>query len=156
MNNVVRIYPDTSVFGGYFDPEFKKWSRLLIEEFKSGIKIAVISDLTLRELMEAPSEVRSLVSEIPETYKEYVILDEEAKELAYHYIEEKVVTEKFLIDAQHIAIATVNHVDVLVSWNFKHIVNLKKVRLYNSVNLKYGYHLLEIRSPMEVLNGEEF
>jgi hypothetical protein len=83
------------------------------------------------------------------------ILDDEAKELAYHYIEEEVVTEKFLVDAQHIAIATVNRVNVLVSWNFKHIVNLKKVRLYNSVNLKYGYHLLEIRSPVEVLDGEE-
>ena len=151
----MRIYPDTSVFGGCFDPEFEKWSRQLIEEFKAGVKIAVISDLTLRELMEAPSEVKNLISEIPEIYKEYVILDDEAKELAYHYIEEEVVTERFLVDAQHIAIATVNRVNALVSWNFKHIVNLKRVRLYNSVNLKYGYYLLEIRSPVEVLDGEE-
>jgi hypothetical protein len=151
----MRIYPDTSVFGGCFDPEFEKLSRQLIEEFKAGVKIAVISDLTLRELMEAPLEVKNLINEIPEIYKEYVILDDEAKELAYHYIEEEVVTERFLVDAQHIAIATVNRVDALVSWNFKHIVNLKRVRLYNSVNLKYGYYLLEIRSPVEVLDGEE-
>ncbi|MBA5941756.1 MAG: hypothetical protein H0M93_00225, partial [Methanophagales archaeon] len=55
-----------------------------------------------------------------------------------------------MVDAQHIAIATVSRVDILVSWNFRHIVNLTKIRLYNSVNLKYGYPLLEIRSPREV------
>jgi len=110
----MRIYPDTSVFGGCFDPEFEKWSRQLIEEFKVGVKIAVISDLTLRELMKAPSEVKNLINEISEIYKEYVILDDEA-------------TERFLVDAQHIAIATVNRVNALVSWNFKHIVNLKRL-----------------------------
>jgi len=151
---MLRIYPDTSVFGGYFDPEFERWSRALIEEFRNGSKIAVISDLTLRELLEAPIEVRKLVEEIPETYKEYVILDNEAIELAKRYIEEGIVTERFLIDAQHIAIATINRVNALVSWNFKHIVNLKRVRLYNSVNLKYGYYMLEIRTPMEVIDGE--
>jgi len=152
---MTRIYPDTSVFGGYFDHEFERWSKALVEEFVKGLKIAVISDLTLVELLEAPLEVRKLVEDIPEQYKEYVILDDEARELARHYIEEGIVTEKFLIDAQHIAIATVNRVNALVSWNFKHIVNLKRVRLYNSVNLKYGYYMLEIRTPMEVLNGEE-
>lgn len=61
------------------------------------------------------------------------------------------VTEKYLVDAQHIAIGTIQRVDVLVSWNFKHVVNINRIRLYNSVNLKYGYPLLEIRSPQEVL-----
>jgi hypothetical protein len=61
------------------------------------------------------------------------------------------VTESYLVDAQHIAMATIKRVDVLVSWNFKHIVNLIRIRLYNSVNLKNGYPLLEIRSPQEVL-----
>jgi len=73
------------------------------------------------------------------------------RHIARHYIEEGVVSEEYLVDAQHIAIATVSRVDVLVSWNFKHIVNLSKIRVYNSVNLKYGYPLLEIRSPREVL-----
>jgi len=52
---------------------------------------------------------------------------------------------------KHFAIVTINRVDVLVSWNFRHIVDLSRIRLYNSVNLKYGYPLLEIRSPREVL-----
>jgi len=105
----------------------------------------------LKELEEAPLNVKTLVGEIPEEHKEYVILDDESRELARHYIEEGVVSEGYLVDAQHIAIATVNRVDILVSWNFRHIVNLTKIRLYNSVNLKYGYTLLEIRSPQEVL-----
>ena len=67
---------------------------------------------------------------------------------------QKAVSEKYLLDAQHIALATINHVDVLISWNFKHIVNLRRIQLYNSINLKYGYSLLEIRSPREVINEE--
>lgn len=148
---MMRVYVDTSVFGGCFDTAFEEWSNKLMEEFRLGLKMVVISDLTLRELAEAPQNVRSLVEEIPEEHKEYVTLDDEAKTLASHYIEEGVVSERYLIDSQHIAIATVNRVDVLVSWNFKHIVNLTKIRLYNSVNLKYGYHLLEIRSPREII-----
>ncbi len=148
---MIKVYVDTSVFGGCFDAEFEEWSNKLIEEFKLGLKVLVISDLTLKELEEAPLNVKNLVGEIPEEHKEYVILDDESRELARHYIEEGVVSEGYLVDAQHIAIATVNRVDILVSWNFRHIVNLTKIRLYNSVNLKYGYPLLEIRSPREVL-----
>jgi len=148
---MIKIYVDTSVFGGYFDVEFEEWSNKLIEEFKIGLKFLIFSDLTLKELEGAPPNVRSLVEEIPDEYKEYFILDDEAKDLAHHYIEEGVVSEGYLVDAQHIAIATVNKADVLVSWNFKHIVNLTKIRLYNSVNLKYGYPLLEIRNPREIL-----
>ena len=92
--------------------------------------------MTLKELEGAPPDVRNLVEEIPEEDREYVVLNDEARGLARHYIEEGVVSEGYLVDAQHIAIATVSRVDVLVSWNFKHIVNLSKIRLYNSVNLK--------------------
>lgn len=81
-------------------------------------------------------------------------LTEEAFDLAKRYIEEGVLGGGKLVDAEHIAIATVNRVDVLVSWNFKHIVNLQRIRGYNSVNLKCGYPLLEIRSPLEVITYE--
>ena len=147
----MKIYVDTSVFGGCFDAEFEEWSNRLIEEFRLGLKVAVISDLTLRELDDAPSSVRDLLEEIPAEHKQFIILDDESRELAIHYIREGSIGEASLVDAQHIAIATVNKVDVLVSWNFKHIVNLAKIRLYNSANLKYGYSLLEIRNPREVL-----
>ena len=82
---------------------------------------------------------------------EFVKFDDESKRLSEKYILENVITKQFIIDAQHIAIATVNKVDILVSWNFKHIVNLNRIRLYNSVNLKYGYSIIEIRSPREIL-----
>ncbi len=148
---MIKVYVDTSVFGGCFDVEFEEWSNKLIEEFKAGLKVLVISDLTLKELEGAPPNVRNLVEEISGEHKEYVVLNNEARGLARHYIEECVVSEGYLVDAQHIAIATVSRVDVLVSWNFKHMVNLSKIRLYNSVNLKYEHPLLEIRSPREVL-----
>jgi hypothetical protein len=136
-----RTYIDTSVIGGCYD-----------DEFKSGKKIAVISDLTLKEIEEAPRNVKDILNGIPTNYREYVTLNDEAKLLAQRYIKERAVSKSHLVDAQQIAIAIVNKVDVLVSWNFKHIVNLKKIRLYNSINLKYGYPMLEIRSPMEVLD----
>lgn len=148
---MIKVYVDTSVFGGCFDAEFEEWSNKLIEEFKAGLKVLVISDLTLKELEGAPPNVRNLVEDMSGGHKEYVVLNNEARGLARHYIEEGVVSEGYLVDAQHIAIATVSRVDILVSWNFKHMVNLSKIRLYNSVNLKYEHPPLEIRSPREVL-----
>ncbi|MBN1632753.1 MAG: PIN domain-containing protein [Ignavibacteria bacterium] len=148
----MEIYIDTSVIGGLFDDEFKLWSEKLFDEFISGEKTAVISDTTLEELSFAPGHIRNSLKKIPDNFIKYVLLNDEAEDLSYKYIKEKIVTEKSLLDARHIAIATVNKVDILVSWNFKHIVNYKLIRLYNSVNLKYGYNILEIRNPREVLN----
>lgn len=147
----MRIYIDTSVIGGYFDDEFKEWSKKLFEEFSVGKKVAIISDTTLEELEGAPPYVRNLLNTIPENYKEVVLLNDEARELSNHYIKERIVTNKSLIDTRHIALASVNRADILVSWNFKHIVNYKLIRLYNSVNLKYGYPVLEIRTPRETI-----
>lgn len=81
-------------------------------------------------------------------------LDAEARELAEAYISAAVLPSRMRADAQHIAIATVGRVDVLVSWNFKHIVNLERIHGYNSVNLRKGYPMIEIRTPWEVLSDE--
>lgn len=151
----LRIYIDTSVIGGCLDKEFQNASRQLIDKFKQGEVIVVISELTTLELKDAPQEVRNILGEIPVENIEYVELTEEALNLARKYIAEGVIGEGKLVDAEHIAIATINRMDVLVSWNFRHIVNLQKIRGYNSVNLKYGYPLLEIRSPLEVITYEE-
>jgi hypothetical protein len=152
---IPRVYIDTSVIGGCFDSEFSAWSILLFEEFLKGIKIAVVSDLTRRELEDAPSNVKKKLSTIPEAYFENVFLSEEAEKLALAYLENKVVNSKHIVDAQHIVIASVKRVDVLVSWNFKQIVNLERIHAFNSVNIKLGYPILEIRSPMEVIHEEE-
>ena len=146
-----RIYVDTSVIGGCLDNEFEEYSTQLFEEFIAGKKRLVISDLVLFELEEAPENVREVLNKVAEDNIEYVFLNEESMSLANSYLKEGVIAEHSLSDARHIAIATVEKVNVLVSWNFKHIVNLNRIHLINSVNLKLGYPILEIRSPLEVI-----
>lgn len=146
-----RIYVDTSVIGGCFDEEFDEYSVQLFDEFISGKKTPLISDVVLFELEGAPEEVKNILKRVPGDHIEYVSLNEESTALANAYIEDGVVTESSLSDARHIAIATVERADVLVSWNYKHIVNINRIHLLNSVNLKLGYPILEIRSPREVL-----
>ena len=146
-----RIYVDASVIGGCFDEEFDEYSVQLFDEFISGKKMLVISDVVLFELEGAPEEVKSMLKRVPDDDIEYISLTEESATLANAYLDEGVVTESSLSDARHIAIATVERVDILVSWNYKHIVNINRIHLLNSVNLKLGYPVLEIRSPREVL-----
>lgn len=155
MNMKTRIYIDTSVIGGCFDEEFSAWSKKLFDEFRAGSKIAVVSDLTRRELEGAPNNVKAILSTLPETSIENVFLSDEAETLASSYVENQVVGIKHIADAQHIAIASVEKVDVLVSWNFQQIVNLNRIHAFNAVNLKHGYLILEIRSPREVLSEKE-
>ena len=150
-----RIYIDTSVIGGCEDEEFAKWSIKLFADFNKGLKFAVISDLTRRELEGAPENVKERLLSIPLENIENVSLSEESELLAKRYIDDGVVTNKHIIDAQHIAIATVERVDVLVSWNFQQIVNLNKIHAFNAINLKADYPILEIRSPREILYDEE-
>jgi hypothetical protein len=137
--------------GGCFDEEFKEYSLQLFDEFISRGKKLVISDVLLLELEEAPQQVKSALTRVPNDNIEYVSLNEESITLANAYLKEGVVAESSLSDARHMAIATVERVDILVSWNYKHIVNISRIRLLNSVNLKLGYPVIEIRSPREVL-----
>ena len=150
-----RIYVDTSVIGGCEDEEFSKWSLQLFQEFRQGFKIAVISDITLRELEGAPDSVKKVLLNIPGANLENVNLSEEAETLSWKYIDDGVVSTRYIVDAQHIAIASVERVDVLVSWNFQHIVNIDRIRAFNSVNLKLGFPILDIRSPREVIHEKE-
>jgi hypothetical protein len=150
-----RIYTDTSVIGGCLDDEFEEFSGLLIQRFISGSSTLVLSDLTRLELSRAPEAVRAVLDGIPSAIMEEVRFTEEAAQLSQAYIDAKVIGEAMRFDAQHIATATIHRVDVLVSWNFKHIVNLERIQGYNSINLRLGYPLLEIRTPREVLSYED-
>lgn len=114
-----------------------------------------MTDLTLRELILAPARVRNLTETIPDQYLELISLTEEAEILAGYYVSEGVLTSKFESDAQHIAMATILKVDSLVSWNFKHMVNFFRIRQYNSINLKFGYQTIDIRTPKEIMYGNE-
>ncbi len=150
-----RIYLDTSVFGGFFDIEFEKWTKILFEKIYQGKYKILYSKLTDRELFPAPKRVKDLVLTIAENQIEIVEITEEAKELANKYISENVVGKTSIADCIHIALATVYDADILVSWNFKHIVNIIKIRGYNSINYRLGHKILEIRTPREILNYEE-
>ena len=151
-----KIYIDTSVVGGCFDEEFEEWSNQLFEEFIHGIKIAVVSDITYREVELAPQEVQDKLSSIPDENKEEVLINNEVENLASEYIKVGAVSAKYFEDALHIAIATLHKVDVLVSWNFKHIVNIERIRKYNSVNLMLGHGMIEIRTPREILKDKDY
>ena len=150
-----RIYIDTSIVGGFFDKEFEKETKLLFQRLENTEIIFVTSDLLFEELDKAPQKVRYLLDNYDENSLEKVFLSDEAKELAEKYIAEKVVGRTSLDDCRHIAIATINKVDVLASWNFKHIVNLMRIKGYNGVNLKNDYQILEIRNPKELINYGE-
>ncbi|GBU23266.1 hypothetical protein R80B4_03183 [Fibrobacteres bacterium R8-0-B4] len=145
----LRVYIENSVIGGYFDAVFEEATKKLFDKFKNGEYIAIISTHTYGELDNgAPEKVKSNLETIP---YEKIDITETMLYLTQKYMDEKIVSESYRSDALHIAIATVSGVDVLVSWNFKHIVNLNRIKLFNSVNLKEGYNLLEIRTPMEVI-----
>lgn len=147
-----RIYTDTSVIGGCLDEEFREASRRLLNRFIVGYDTIVLSELTSKELRNAPEMVRAVLQDVPDLHLERIEFTPEAHQLAEAYILAGVIGPAMRVDAQHLATATVHRVDVLVSWNFKHIVNLNRIHGYNSVNLRNGYPVLEIRSPREVLD----
>ena len=151
---IPRLYIDTSVFGGVHDTEFQYETNLLFEMVKNGEIICVYSDLCELELENAPLKVREHFLQIEKSTTEFVEITEEISQLAEQYVEEKVVGETSIDDCRHIACATINKVDFLVSWNFKHIVNVFRIRGYNAVNLKNGHIQLDIRSPKEIIKNE--
>jgi len=146
-----RLYLDTSVFGGYFEDEFAEFTKPLFERIMAEEYILLYSKITEEEILTAPKKVRDLILSLPKKITELVPVNSETTELALCYLEEKVVGKTSLADCIHIAAATVSHADFLVSWNFKHIVNVNRIRGYNSVNIKQGYKELEIRSPREFM-----
>jgi predicted nucleic acid-binding protein len=150
-----RFYFDTSVFGGVYDVEFEEETLLLFERVKSGQVICVYSDLTESELVNAPEKVRNYFKSLPRENMERIVVNDEIIELAGKYIEEKVVGQTSFDDCLHIAAATIYKVDLLASWNFKHIVNVYRIRGYNSINLRRNYMALEIRSPKEIVEYED-
>jgi predicted nucleic acid-binding protein len=144
-----KIYIDTSVFGGYYDKEFETYTVPLFERIYNGEFVVLLSAVTQDELENAPSKVQELVKNLKKEFTEFVETSDEAVDLATEYIAEKVVGQTSYADCLHIAIATVSRADYLISWNFKHIVNVIRIRGYNSINIKNGYKQLEIRSPRD-------
>jgi predicted nucleic acid-binding protein len=150
-----KIYIDTSVFGGYFDEEFAEHTIPLFDRHHNNEFTLLFSSVTQDELENAPEKVKELVRGLKTEYTEFLDTTDEAVDLATEYITEKVVGQTSYADCLHIALATINRADFLISWNFKHIVNVQRIRGYNSINIKNGYKQLEIRSPREFEKYED-
>ncbi|MCU0726874.1 MAG: PIN domain protein [Planctomycetes bacterium] len=147
----LRVYIDTSVVGGCLDEEFQESSKALLDRARHGELTLLVSSLLLDELLEAPPAVQQVLLDLPETSIQMVELDEEADRLAREYLEADVLPETSLDDARHVAIASVNDADVVVSWNFRHIVQYRRIVGFNAANLRTGYRTIEIRSPREMV-----
>ncbi len=152
-----RVYVDTSVFGASQSDEedgFREPSQQLFRDILANKFTLVLSDVTQRELDQAPEAVQAVLSRLPFPQTEYAEASGEAEALAERYILDGALTLKSWADALHIATATVAGVDLLVSWNFKHIVNARRIRAFNRVNIRAGYSQIDIRKPKEAIEYE--
>ncbi len=149
----MKIYADTSVFGGVFDEEFSRTSRKFFEEIESGRFCLVISAVIQNEILSAPQEVQEFFLNISAN-SEIAELSREVLELRQAYLEADILTSKSIDDATHVALASIYGCDMIVSWNFRHIVHFEKIPKYNAVNTLKGYLNLNIFSPSEVIRYE--
>jgi hypothetical protein len=149
-----RVYPDTSVLGGIHDKEYEKPSLIFFDLVRQGSFMLVLSDLVADEVRNAPDPVRKLFEEIAPR-AEWVEVSKEVLALREAYLRAGVVSERWSADALHVALATVSRCDLIVSWNFRHIVHFQKVPLYNAVNRLEGYAEIGIYTPEEAIPYEE-
>ncbi|OQY54627.1 MAG: hypothetical protein DRR08_17675 [Candidatus Parabeggiatoa sp. nov. 2] len=152
-NRPILSYADTSVFGGVFDEGFDEASKAFFQQVREKHFRLVISPVVQREIELAPEEVRQFFSEMTE-YADFIAITKEALLLRQAYLDAGIVTKKSTADALHVALATVAKCQLIVSWNFKHIVHFQKVPLYRAINTVNGYTEINIYSPPEVINYE--
>jgi predicted nucleic acid-binding protein len=151
---LIRVYADTSIYGGVFDDEFAKPSRAFFDRVREGRFRLVVSALVEDELAQAPVEVRDWFGQF-RARADSVAVTSEALALRPAYLDAGIVTPKSTDDALHVALATVARCGIIVSWNFRHIVHYQRVPLYNAVNVLHRHTALDIRSPLEVIEDED-
>jgi len=152
-NRPILSYADTSVFGGVFDEGFDEASKAFFQQVREKHFRLVISPVVQREIELAPEKVRQFFSEMTE-YADFIAITKDALFLRQAYLDAGIVTKKSTADALHVALATVAKCQLIVSWNFKHIVHFQKVPLYRAINTVNGYTEINIYSPPEVINYE--
>jgi predicted nucleic acid-binding protein len=146
----------TSVFGGVFDDEFRDYSIQLFDQVNRGEVICVYSNVVVQELQDAPRQVMDYLKSISGIHTEIIEDSPIVNMLANEYIRKNIIGNAHFDDCLHIALATFFNVDAIVSWNFKHIVNDRRIPGYNSVNLNQGYKEIHIFSPKQLItNGTE-
>lgn len=152
---IPRIYIDTSVIGGCFDDEFNVWSNALFDDLRKGLFKPMISSVVVEEIEGALEVVRKQYDELLKIGVSILTPDKQSFELIRHYEEHEIIPIQFRNDMLHIAVATIAEADILVSWNFKHIVRYDKIQQFNAVNIENGYRAIAIYSPREVSYYEE-
>ena len=150
----MRVYVDTSVFGGAFDAEFSSASQAFFSEVRSGRFRVAVSDVVVQELDGAPNRVRTLYGEF-EGRLEMLEISEAALGLVRAYLAAGIVGERWRADALHVALASAAGCRAIVSWNFRHIVHFERIPLYNGVNVTHGFGPLAIHTPQEMLHYED-
>jgi predicted nucleic acid-binding protein len=147
-----RIYLDTSVFGGCFESEFADWSNGLLRDIENGLFRATTSEIIAIEIKAgAPIIVQQRFGQFLQLCSpEILSTSDEVLTLLDAYAGHGILTQKFRNDMLHIALAAAHGVDVVASWNFKHIVRYEKIVKFNAVNLELGYHQIAIHSPREI------
>ena len=148
------LYLDTSILGGYFDDEWKEPTRELWRQMEAGQWRFQSSTIAFDELTNAPGTVRELFRETFEPGA-LVVVTPEMEHLAARYVEQSVITPKYTDDARHVAVCTVEKLDFLVSWNFRHLVNVQREAGFNAVNLLHGYQTVRIVNPLELIYGNQ-
>ena len=154
---IPRIYLETTMFNYYFEQEREAHADTvkLFEEIKESKYQAFTSVYATKELLRAPDErAQKMINLISEYGITILEADEEADTLAATYQKQGIVPQGSTVDAQHIAIASTNDLDMIISLNFKHIVRKKTVTMTGRVNTDLGYKPVEIHSPMEVVERE--
>lgn len=151
----LSLYLDTSVLNFFFatdSPEEQAVTKKLFDEIKQGNYEAVISATVLEEISRAPeTKKKELLALVKEYSLTPLAVDEETEMLAGLYIKNGLIPARFELDAIHIAIAIVNNLDAVVSWNFEHIVKLRTKLGVNGISKIQGYKEIEIYSPREVI-----
>jgi len=150
----LRLYVDTSVFGGVHDDEFRAPSERFFGAVRDGAFTLLVSEALVVEIASAPAVVQATF-EAHRAHMEALETTAEAAALAEAYLTAKVVPAASRVDALHVALASIAGADAVVSWNFKHLVQLRRIRGFHAVNVLRGYPLIEIRSPLEVIDDEE-
>ena len=152
---IPMLYLDTSVIGGCFDDEWKEATLELFRQAGLGLYRLATSVVTTREVLGAPPEVQQQFSSTFTDPAQIHELTAEAESLAQAYLAAGVVTQKYADDARHVAIATVQGLAVIVSWNFHHLVNLRREAGFNAVNLLQGWPSVRIVSPLELIHEND-
>jgi len=152
--HALALYLDTSVLGGYFDAEFLADTRALWRLREAGRFRFVSSQLVIGEIAGAPERVRALM-QTGFAVEDVLAINEEMEALAAAYLGQKVVPAGYADDAQHVAVCSVARLDYLVSWNFKHLANVRREAGFNAVNLLQGYPPVRIVAPTFLIHGHE-